>query len=92
MEIKVKLCKESIEELAKAVHEINSNSMMSKKNTIEKENKKETYSVKEIASLTGKCKMTIRKHINSNLLEAKKIGQTWIVTKEAFNKYIGKNE
>ena len=83
IEIKMVLTDEDIDRIANAVIEKNK-----VKETVQKlENI--NYTVKDVAKFVKKNKITIRSHIKLGLLEANKIGNTWIITKESLNKYIG---
>lgn len=50
------------------------------------------YNVIQVAKMVGLDVQTIRIHAKLGLIEGKKTGQKWAFTKEAVNKYIGKNE
>jgi excisionase family DNA binding protein len=89
MEIKVKLCNESLIELAQMVAEINSNAKNNKERRVISQEK--TYTVLDVASLTKRTKITIRNHINAGLLTANKIGKSFLITQESLDEYIGKN-
>lgn len=49
------------------------------------------YNVDQVARFTSQSTQTIRRHIKDGLLEAVKIGKTWLISVENYNNYISKN-
>lgn len=47
-----------------------------------------TYTVNEVAEITGKGANTIRRHIDSGLLKAKKVGKPFIITQTNLDNYV----
>jgi hypothetical protein len=51
-----------------------------------------TYNCKEVALISGKNAQTIRKHLRKGQLMGNRAGGSWIISNDALNKYIGKDE
>jgi excisionase family DNA binding protein len=46
------------------------------------------YTVSQIASMVQKSALTIRRHIDEEILVAEKIGKSWLIHQENLNKYL----
>lgn len=46
------------------------------------------YTVSQIASMVQKSPLTIRRHIDEEILVAEKIGKSWLIHQENLNKYL----
>ena len=46
------------------------------------------YTVSQIASMVQKSQLTIRRHIDEEILVAEKIGKSWLIHQENLNKYL----
>lgn len=50
------------------------------------------YTVEQISNATGLQRGSIRRHIKDGWLQAKKIGKTWLISEENYNKYISQDD
>lgn len=59
-----------------------------KKEVEPESNELEFYTVKQVVSITQKSNLTIRNHIHAGLLEAKKVGKSFLIKKEHLQTYL----
>jgi hypothetical protein len=86
MEIIVKLSPESLDALAERVVEIQDKKKKSEKKPIADEPQ---YTVNEVAEMCKRSPNVIRKHITKDkLLTASKVGKSWLIKNEDYQKYI----
>lgn len=58
----------------------------------EAESKSKLFTVKQVAEWTNKTENTIARHIRDKILKADKVGKSWLITEENFNKYINNGQ
>ncbi len=63
------------------------------KETAKKESEElEFYTVNQVVQITQLSNLTIRNHINAGLLEAKKVGKSWLIKRENLQTYLSNRE
>lgn len=83
--VKAKISEQDIKSIAKEVAIINAKGKENAKTV--KEESEPFYTVNEVAEKLKKQPQTIRYHINTGLLTAKKTGKSWTITESNLNLY-----
>lgn len=84
MEVTIKLSEENLNSIAEKIVAIQNKNKPPDKQPVEEPQ----YTVNEVASLSKRTPWTIRQHINSKLLQAEKVGKSWLISQTNYNKYI----
>jgi excisionase family DNA binding protein len=84
LEVTMKLSEENVNAIAKRMVEIQNK----KPPETIKFSEKTQYTVNEVAEMSKKTSWTIRQHIKHNLLTASKVGKSWLISQEDYQKYI----
>ena len=88
MDVTIKLSDENINAIAVRVVEIQNK----ENNKPATESKSNLFTVKQVAAWTKKTENTIARHIRDKILKADKVGKSWLINEENFNKYINNEE
>lgn len=84
MEVTIKLSEENLNSIAEKIVEIQNKNNPPDKQPVEEPQ----YTVNEVANLSKRTPWTIRQHINNKLLQAEKVGKSWLISQTNYNKYI----
>jgi len=82
--VKAKLSDQDVKLIAKEVAAINSSKNLK---LIAKEQEKQ-YTVNEVAEMTSKTPWTVRQHVKAGLLNASKVGKSFLISESNYKKYI----
>ena len=88
MELTVNLSEEAIHRIAQQVAVINKNDEPLTVETSISSRKGIPYTVKEVAEMVKFSEGTVTRHIRNKLLGATKVGKSWKISEENYQKYI----
>lgn len=85
----MKLSDENVTAIAERMVEIQNKNKLP---DIKQSTEEPQYTVKEVAAMSKKTAWTIRQHIKAGLINASKVGKSYLISENNYNKYINNEQ